>query len=180
MTGKSQLQIGEIVAVLVVFFMMSLIGFVVYFSIIRGEVQDLTENAKSLGSVGVVKIALSLPELQCSENNVVRESCFDKAKIELAKEDPAPVKAYPNGNLIFKEPSNYYFDLFGFSTIQVKQVYPDPNPPDAVWTIYDNNIYGTPPTAQGSGFQSNIPIIIFDPGTRENYFGVLTVISYSR
>ncbi|MBI2660704.1 hypothetical protein HYX09_00375, partial [Candidatus Woesearchaeota archaeon] len=57
--------------------MMSLIGFVVYFSIIRGEVQDLTENAKSLGSVGVVKIALSLPELQCSENNVVRESCFD-------------------------------------------------------------------------------------------------------
>ncbi len=167
---KSQLQIGEIVAVLVVFFVITIIGFVVYFNVLRGEVEDQTEEFRDIGSIGVVQNFLALPELQCSENNVVKENCVDMVKLKISSNCG---KLWCEEEI--KKDSAGYFDLFGFSKIVVKQVYPSPDE----WVVYDNPIY-QPSTAEAPGLKTNVPIILFDPIDKRNNFGVLEVTSYIR
>src|SRR3989338_5073296 len=125
-TKKSQLQMGEIVAVLVVFFIIVLIGFVVYFSVLRGEIEDRTEEARDVGSVGVVQAVLAMPELQCSDNNVVKEKCVDLLKVQASTGAVGVISSKPQD----------YFDILGFSEIKIRQVYPT----SSEWIIYDNQL----------------------------------------
>src|SRR3989338_7140270 len=130
MQKKSQLQMGEIVAVLVVFFIIVLIGFVVYFSVLRGEIEQRTEEVRDVGSIGVVQAVLSMPELQCGDNNVVKEKCVDLLKLNASAECASGCFSIIKGN------AAGYFDILGFSEIKIKQVYPTASE----WIIYDNKL----------------------------------------
>ena len=66
----------------------------------------------------------------------------------------------------------YYYDLFGYATITIKQVYPLMTPPNE-WKIYDNPLLLF--VEKKSTF---IPITILDPVTKTNGFGYLTIELY--
>ena len=166
---------GEIVAVLVVFFIIVLIGFVVYFSVLRGEIEERTQEAKDVGSVGVVQAVLAMPELQCSDNNVVKEKCVDLLKLKASAE--CDIGCYK----IIKNDATNYFDIFGFSEIKFKQIYPAAVGSPSEWIIYDNKLTDAGGRdISSSKLRTEIPIILHDPVERKNNFGILNITTYSR
>lgn len=153
-TKKSQIQIGETVAVLFVFFLLIIMGFIFYVSVIKGNIESEKDELSQLKSVGIAQIVLSLPELQCSDDVVKeKESCIDILKLEAAKET-------------ISQNEIYYFDLFGFGKIDVKIVYPE----DDVWSPYSrlSDDYK-------NKFATNIPVSLYDPKIKKYSFGVLSI-----
>ena len=99
MNKKSQIQIGETIAVLFVFFILIIIGFIFYVKVIKSNIQSESEELSQLKSVGIAQRIMFLPELQCSEDNIIIDNSIDMLKLESAQN-------------IMKENELYYYDLF--------------------------------------------------------------------
>src|SRR3989344_9507334 len=98
MGKKSQIQMGETIAVLFVFFVFILIGLIFYVKIIKGNIESDKEEASQLRAIGIAQRVMFLPELQCSEDNIIRDNCIDWWKLDSA-------------NSIMKDNEPYYYDL---------------------------------------------------------------------
>lgn len=155
---KSQIQIGETIAVLFVFFILVIIGFIFYASVIKSNIESEKDELSQLRSIGVAQRAMFLPELQCSENNIVIDNCIDMLKLESAQN-------------IMKENEIYYYDLLEFSDVSVSQIYPE----ESKWGIYSRKIEGFK-----NKFVTNVPISLYDPATRKHRFAVLTIEMLSK
>ena len=157
---KSQIQIGETVAVLFVFFLLIIIGFVFYVNVIKGNIESERDELSQLKSIEVAQRVLSLPELQCSEDVVEeKENCMDTLKLRSAEQ------------IMLNNEVNevYYFDIFEFGEIDVKEVYP-PDRPDRSWDLYSrhSDVYK-------SNFSTNIPVSLYDPTVKKYSFGILSI-----
>ncbi len=155
---KSQIQIGETIAVLFVFFILVIIGFIFYASVIKSNIESEKDELSQLRSIGVAQRAMFLPEVQCSENNIVIDNCIDMLKLESAQN-------------IMKENEIYYYDLLEFSDVSVLQIYPE----ESKWDIYSRKIEGFK-----NKFVTNVPISLYDPATRKHRFAVLTIEMLSK
>ena len=155
---KGQIQIFETIAVLIVFFILIAIGFIFYGKVVKNDIEEEADQISQLRSISVAQRAMFLPELQCSEDNVVRENCIDLLKLEAS-------------SLIIDPDNPYYFDMFGFSELNVSEIYPE----SRQYTIYSRKI-----TDYKSKFVTNVPISVYDPATRQYHFGVLTLETMSR
>ena len=150
---------AETIAVLFVFFILIIVGFIFYGKVIMGNLESQKDEFSQLHSVTVAQKAMFLPELQCSED-IVEEitGCFDVLKIEASQD------------LITKN-SRYYYDLFEYGNVSIKQIYPDENE----WPIYSRKL-----ESFESRFITNIPISLYNPVTRRYGFGILTVETLSK
>ena len=153
MNKKSQIQIGETIAVLFVFFILIIIGFIFYVKVIKSNIQSESEELSQLKSVGIAQRIMFLPELQCSEDNIIIDNCIDILKLEFAKD-------------IMKNNVIYYYDLLEFSDISISQIYPT----QREWNIYSRKTEGF-----ANKFVTNVPISLYDPTARKYGFGVLTI-----
>ncbi|MBI2557970.1 hypothetical protein HYW20_01500 [Candidatus Woesearchaeota archaeon] len=153
MDKKSQIQIGETIAVLFVFFILVAIGFIFYVKVIQSNLEQEKDEASQLRSVGIAQRVMFLPELQCSEDNIITDNCIDVLKLESAKG-------------IMKEKELYYYDMFEYSSINITQIYPT----EAKWSIYSKETDDF-----SSKFVTNVPISLFDPAGRKYGFGVLAI-----
>lgn len=158
MERKSQIQIGETIAVLFVFFILILVGFIFYVKVIKGNISSEKEESSQLMSVGIAQRAMFLPELQCSEDNIIASSCIDTLKLEYAKS-------------IMSQNEVYYYDLLGFSNVTVFQIYPA----EARWDLYSKGN-----EEFKSAFVTNVPVALYDPMTRNSGFGILTIKTLSK
>ena len=161
---KAQVQIGETIAVLFVFFILIIIGFIFYVKVIKGNIETETEELSQLRSVGIAQRVMFLPELQCSEDNIIIDNCVDKLKLDSAQN-------------IMKENEIHYFDLLEFSEVSITQIYPDATnyPNRGKWPIYSRKVVD-----YKNKFVTNVPISIYDPLTRKNSFGILTIETLSK
>lgn len=151
---KSQIQIGETVAVLFVFFLLVVIGFIFYVSVIKGNIVSEKDELSQLKSIEIAQKVLYLPELQCSEGVVKeKENCIDILKLGAAQE-------------IIRQNEIYYFDVFEFGKIDVKEIYPEINE----WSVYSKITDDF-----RSNFSTNIPISLYDPTIKKYSFGVLSI-----
>jgi hypothetical protein len=153
---KSQLKMGENIAILFIFILLVVFGMVFFFRVQTAGMQIKQQENAQLAAVQIAQRVSFLPELRCSSENVVVSNCYDALKMEFAYE-------------VIKDNEAYYYDTFGFSTIWVEEVYPE----EKQWLLYNNtgNKNETP-----SIF--HIPISIYDPITSSlgSYnFGVLHV-----
>ncbi len=155
---KSQVQIGETIAVLFVFFILIVISFIFYVKVIKGNLESEKTELSQLSSVGIAQRVMFLPEIQCSEDNVIIDNCIDVMKLK-------PAKDSINQNEI------YYYDLLEFSNVSLSQVYPA----GETFTLYSRKIED-----YKSKFTTNVPISLYDPVTRKYGFGVLTIETLSR
>lgn len=158
MDRKAQIQIGETIAVLFVFFILILVGFIFYIKIIKGNIDSEKEESSQLKSIGVAQRAMFLPELQCSEDNIVVSNCIDILKLVYAKN-------------IMSQNEVYYYDILGFSNVTVLQIYPA----EARWELYSRR-----EETFKSEFITNVPISLYDPATRNSGFGILTIKTSSK
>lgn len=158
MNQKSQIQIGETIAVLFVFFILIVIGFMFYGKVILGSIQAQKDESTQLRSVSIAQKAMFLPEIQCSED-IVEEitGCIDILKISAAQD-------------VIGKNSRYYYDLFEFSNITMRQIYPTDN----YWIIYSRSTSNFTKNFENK-FVTNVPISLYNPITRRYGFGVLTV-----
>lgn len=154
MDRKAQIQIGETVAVLFVFFILVIIGFIFYVKVFKSNLEAERDEVSQLRSIGIAQRVMFLPELQCSDDIVKEVSdCVDRLKIDAAKD-------------IMKENERDYYDLFGFGEINVKQIYPE----NREWAIYSRKT-----ESFRNKFVTNVPVSIYHPLTRKYGFGVLTI-----
>ncbi len=155
---KSQIQIGETIAVLFVFFILIIIGFIFYVKVIKGNIESETEELSQLRSIGIVQRIMFLPEVQCSEDNIITENCIDVLKVQAAQD-------------IMKANELYYYDLLEFSNVTISQIYPS----EAKWSLYSRKT-----SDFKSKFVTNAPVSLYDPTTRKHGFGVLTIETLSK
>ena len=148
-----QIQMMETIVVLFIFFILVVMGFVFYAKILKGNLEQRKEESIQLNAIEVAQRASSLPELQCSEDNIVSDNCIDLLKLEAASE-------------IMQQNDVYYYDRLLFSKITVNEIYPDSNE----WILY------TRPLGEFSNkITTNIPISLFNPIENKNAFGIMTV-----
>jgi len=149
---------AETIAVLFVFFILVTVGFIFYVKVIKGNIDLEKEELSQLKSIGIAQRVMFLPEVQCSEDNIIIDNCVDILKIEYAK-------------LLMRENEVYYYDALEFSDISIAQIYPN----GTVWNVYSRK------TDEFSGkFSTNVPISLYNPNTRKHGFGVLTIDTFVR
>jgi len=157
-SGKGQVQMGETIAVLLVFFILVLIGFVFYTKIAKSNIEAEQDEQRQLKAIEVAQKASFLPEVQCSEENIITDNCIDFEKLNAAKD-------------IVKDNGLQYFDILGFSNITIFEIYPD----YARITLYERPLEDFKTRSV-----TNVPIAIFYPKERKHHFAVMKVEVYER
>ena len=146
----------ETIAVLFIFFILVVMGFVFYAKILKGNLGQQKEESVQLNAIEISQRASSLPELQCSEDNIVSDNCIDLLKLEAASG-------------IMQQNAEYYYDRLLFSRITVKEIYPN----NHEWILYNR-----PLGKFSNNITTNIPILLFDRIENKNSFGIMAVELY--
>lgn len=150
---RAQIQMMETIAVLFIFFILVVMGFVFYAKILKGNLELQKEESIQLNGIEVAQRASSLPELQCSEDNIVSDNCIDILKLEAASG-------------IMQQNDVYYYDRLLFSKITVNEIYPG----SKEWELYSR-----PLDEFSNKITTSIPISLFNPIENKNAFGIMTV-----
>jgi hypothetical protein len=158
MKKKAQMQMMETIAILFIFFILVAFGFIFYANMLKGSVEITKRETSELRAVELAQTVSTMPELYCSEENVLETNCIDLLKIDTAAE-------VINNNYIT------YFDLFGYADISVEEVFPN----NENYTIYSNK-----PSEYKARLPSYIPISLKDPLNKGYAFGIMTVVLYAR
>jgi hypothetical protein len=174
MKKKAQIQMGETIAILFIFFILLAAGMVFWSKYKQASVTDDIELNKIEKGIKLAQKVTFLPEVQCTKNNIIVDNCFDYHKmiafealnmhfiIDEETEDEIP-------NPLYFDSDEYYYDVFGPSRITVNQIFPYVN---YTYVLYDKDLNRT------SRERIQIPVTIFNSIENEHYFGVLTVDSY--
>lgn len=150
----------ETIAVLLIFFVLVGFGLIFYGRIQAGSFQATQEENFELKAIQTAQLVSFLPELQCSSDGIITDDCFDILKVEALREF---INQTPNIR------NEYYYDLFGFSSISIEQIYP----PGVSWLIYEKT---TERTKAKSSIM--IPVSLYNASSREYNFGVLNIDVY--
>ncbi len=154
---RSQIQIGETVAVLFVFFVLIVIAFLFYARVMKSNANAEVDEYSQLASISISQRVMFLPEIQCNQDNVEEISnCVDRLKLEAAQDT-------------MKKNPLYYYDFFQFSEINVSQVYPK----GPTYTLYSKKM-----EKFRDKFVTNVPVSLYDSSARTYSFGVLTIETY--
>ncbi|MBS3106323.1 hypothetical protein J4419_01500 [Candidatus Woesearchaeota archaeon] len=155
MEKRGQMQMMETVAILFIFFILISLGFIFYTQVAKQSIATKAEEFQDLTAIQVAQLAGSLPELQCSEQNIVKENCIDYLKAQAA---PA----------ILAKPE--YFDVLGYATLTLQKIYPGTD---------EIPLYSRPLVNADNKRASFFPVAIFDPASSTTAFGVLVIEVYS-
>jgi len=162
---KAQIEMTENIIILFIFFIL-LIFAVVFFTRIQStqSAQKIEEDIEGR-ALQIAQRVQFLPEIQCTKENVpTAANCYDEFSL-----GALTILAERGENL------EYYFTLFGFSTITIKIIFP--------FTEDSFVIYDRPKEDFGFKTQSNVPVTICDFRTGSTKgicnFGVLTVDVYN-
>ena len=148
----------ETIAVVFIFFILVALGMIFYVKIFKGNAEIAKEDIFQDISVAISQRVMFLPEIQCSEDNIIKEKCIDTLKLKFAEP-------------LMKANEINYFDLFEFSDIKVYQIYPADNS----WELYSRK------TADFSNkFVTNISISTYDPITKSYGFGLLSIVTLTK
>ena len=144
----------ETISVLAIFFILVILVFIFYSRVSESNVEIGKEESSQLHAIKIAQKASNLPELQCSNQNIIAENCINKLNLDA-------LSGVINQNEI------YYFDIFSFSKITIREVYPDVR---ELAVIYER-----PLDSYSSKSVIDIPISLFDPVENKNSFGVMKV-----
>ena len=153
MDKKAQIQIFETIAVVFVFFILVAVGIIFYVKVIKSNVQTENEGFSQDLAVAIAQRAIFLPEIQCSQDNLIKDKCVDILKLKSTEP-------------LMKANEIDYFDLFEFSDIKIHQVYPTEN----AW-----NLYSRKTSDFTNKFVTNISVSTYDPNTKSYGFGTISI-----
>lgn len=159
------MKMFESVAVLIIFFILLVFGFIFYGNVAKHRIRTDIQEAIQLQAIEVAQRVSFLPELICTSGEEIENyDCIDLLKLDMASQ-------------IMNESKESYHDILGYTTIRVKEIYPS----NREWELYsnplgENKLSSFIPTllydARGSGSCSGV-------GRGRCSFGVLIVEVYS-
>ncbi len=159
---------SETIAVLFIFFILVLFGSIFYYKYSEVSFNQQQDELFARRAIDTTTKTLFLPELLCSKGDAEAEQfCFDMMKLKSAES-------------VFADNKNYYFNMFSYAKITVKQYYPEvPDGGTDTWTIYDNQKPDTTKTKP-----TYFIVTLKDESQQSNGeptygFGVVTVEVYS-
>jgi hypothetical protein len=153
---KAQVHMMETIAVLLIFFVIIIISFSFYIKTTTYRLDQKTTKSQELESIRVSQTISFLPELQCSSKNIVTDNCFDKFKLNAFESLDESNKAMT------------YYPLLFYSTITIREIFPQ----TLNWTLYNK-------TRGSSSYLTSIPVLLYNPLTKKNAFGLLDVRYYT-
>ena len=148
----------ETVAVLIVFFILIAFGIIFFGNMMKGKIDITKLEHSELRLIELSEKVVSLPELQCSEDNIAETNCIDLLKLEAA------------GPILLANRITY-FEILGFSEIFIEEVYPGNDTYPVYSNIPDDYIEKIP---------SYVPVSVKHPLEKEYGFGMMTITLYSR
>lgn len=161
MHKKSQLQTFETIAVLFIFFILIGIGAIFYVRIYKSNLEITKYGNSQSKSVTIAQRVMFMPELQCSEDKVIKDNCIDILKLEAAKD-------------VMESNQVYYYDLLEFGEINLTQIYPSSaNVPK--WRIYSRKI-----EKPSSSFLTYVPVSLYNATERTYRFGIISIEAQSK
>ncbi len=159
--AKAQIKMFETIGVLVIFFFLLIAGAVFYFNIQESALKKELAQQAQLKSLQAAQRAMFLPELDCSFVSVQRENCFDRFKLA----------AFQTVTQAQSRAKEAYFGLFGYATITITEVYPQPG----LSTV----IYDHPPEEYVRALKSRSPVLLYDSVAKQSAFGLMEVTTYA-
>jgi len=159
MNRKAQIQMGESIAILFIFFILIIFGFVFYMNIMKGSAKVEIEENIQLKAISIAQKASFLPELQCSEENVRIENCIDILKLDITSS-------------LLEDNNIYYYDIFESSNIYIEEIFP---PTNRIWPLYNYTV-----TDYKNKLSTFIPISLFNATSKKYDFGILVVEVYTK
>jgi hypothetical protein len=157
---KSQMQMTENIAIIIVITIILVFGFVFYSNVRKVNITNKLEEYNELELVQISQKVSGLPELSCSVESLVEFGCLNKLKLEA-------FNALELKDKLFE----YYRTIFGRSKVLVKSVYANNQ---TEFELYDN-----PYENVGSQKSLYIPINIHNPINDTVDFAYLQIIMYT-
>ncbi|MFH0979045.1 MAG: hypothetical protein V1837_07140 [Candidatus Woesearchaeota archaeon] len=156
---KSQIKMGETIAILIIFFFLVVFGFSFY---VRMQTTAFDQQGKEnidLRSIQTAQKFSFLPELQKSVKGVQTDNCFDLLKIAAFTKLLNESDAY-----------SYYRNLLGYAEFRIKIVYPGPKE----FLIFSPNVS----TKIAHNLSTLVPVSVYNATADSYAFGVLMVNVY--
>lgn len=139
---------------------------IVFFSRFQRSESQFMRTERSLKeAVQMAQIFSSLPEVACTESNAVRENCIDIGKLDA-------LHTLSHTQLL------YYYDLFRYGVVTVERIYPIDEDEQNSWVIYNRERPPRRGSSRSSFFTTAIPMSLYNPETRQRYFGIMEVRYY--
>ena len=156
---KSQIKMGETIAILVIFFFLLIFGYSFYAGVQQFSFKKQIERNLDLRAIQVALKASFLPELQCSIKNNPVDNCFDVEKID------AIIQMINTNNQI----RSHYLGLFGASKLTIDEI----SPGTKNYLLFDASIDDA-----SNIISTKIPVSLYHPIGGDYSFAVLTVEAY--
>ena len=147
---------AETIAILFIFFILLMFGFIFYAAVQKGENLERIEEISTLNAIEIAEKVSFFPEIRCSFDNVVMGDCIDAYKLKAAAENI-------NNNKLF------YFGILEYSRVVIEQIYPFEN----IWILYDNQ-----KPNYNYLIKTPIPLNIYNPIDNKFSYAVMTVGVY--
>ena len=157
---RAQIQSGELIMIVIVVMMFLVMGLVGYANFQERNINQVSQEFESLAAVELAQQALSLQEMKCGFAVETSDQCVDLYRVRELSSLLADTEL---SSSLF----TYYRSVFGESRIIIEKIYPEYE----LFEIYD--------IGEGDENPIRIPIYIYDPLTKENTFGVITVVKYT-
>jgi hypothetical protein len=154
---QAQIEMGESIAIIFIFLIIIAFGLIFYMNITKGSAAVKKEETSQLETVDTIQEVSYLPELQCSGNSIIKQNCMDILKLKAAEP-------------VMKENQILYYDIFGYSTISIEEIYPV----ERNLTVYNNSL----DDLKAEKKLTYKPILLYDPIDKLYHFGMLTIATY--
>ena len=120
-TKKAQMQLGENVIILFIFFILLIFAVVFFTRLQKTTTQNkISEDIEGRG-LEISRRIQFLPEFQCSKGNVeIREGCYDEYSILGLEQLEA-------------ENNAFYYDIFGNSRVSIQKIFPGKENPHVIY-----------------------------------------------
>ena len=161
---RGQIQMTETIAVLFIFFILIFFGLIFYYKYVDSSIKANQDQNLEKRAVDTTTRVIFLPEIQCGGGSGgTNVYCIDLLKMEAFQ------KVLPDAI------DDYYFNLFSFAKITVKEVYPNSS---KSWVVYDKpkKDFTSKKATYFSAALQDTSIIAGSPVTS---FGYVTVEVYS-
>jgi len=148
---RGQLQIQESIFVLFIFFIILVIGMIVFYQMEFRSISKIGQESKDTTFFYLISYVPSMPELVCSEKGIVDE-CMDISK----------ARAFSNLD------DNYYRKIFGHRRIVL-------NINDE-----DIELFNWEPIEYSAERKIDTPVSVFNPRDGSYIIGILEVYNYDK
>jgi hypothetical protein len=162
---KAQIQNAETIIVIVIVTMMVIIGLVFVVKNKKNNIELQSDDFAEQKAMEVAIVASNFNELRCSEYSAMIKTCYDYQRL------------LAFSNVLEKNKQNsyeYYYYLLGNSKIDVQIITGNLPPNKQNISLYNYNN-----SANKSSFPVFIPITVQNSMTKESYFAVIEVRTYS-